>query len=72
MKGCSQKVRKIHSKTPFPESLFSQACNFIKKETLAQAFSFKFGETSKKTFFTEHLWATASLNRPVCAENIVR
>ena len=28
-----------------------QACNFIKKETLAQVFSCKFCEISKKTFF---------------------
>ena len=37
-----------------------QACNFIKKETLAQAFSCKFCEISKNTFFTELLRATAS------------
>ena len=36
------------------------ACNFIKKKTLAQAFSCEFCEFSKNTFFTEHLWATAS------------
>ena len=35
--------------------------NFIKKETLAQVFSFDFCEISKNTFFTEHVWATASL-----------
>ena len=34
--------------------------NVIKKETLAQVFSCEFCETSKNTFFTEHLWATAS------------
>ena len=34
--------------------------NFIKKETLAQVFSCKFCETSKNTFFTEHLQVTAS------------
>ena len=28
-----------------------QACNFIKKESLVQAFSCEFGEISKKTFF---------------------
>ena len=39
-----------------------QACNFIKKETLAQVFSCKFCENSKNTFFTEHIWATASVN----------
>ena len=35
-------------------------CNFIKKETLAQMFSYEFDEISKNTFFTEHLWTTAS------------
>ena len=35
---------KIHMETPVPESLFSQAaaCNFIKKEALAQLFSCEF------------------------------
>ena len=37
-----------------------EACNFIKKETLAQVFSFEFCEIFKNTFFTEHIWATAS------------
>ena len=32
----------------------------IKKETLAQAFSCKFCEISKNTFFPERLWTTAS------------
>ena len=32
----------------------------IKKEALAQMFSCEFCEISKNTFFTEHLWATAS------------
>ena len=34
--------------------------NFIKKETLAQMFSCEFCETFENTFFTEHLWTTAS------------
>ena len=34
------------------------ACNFIKKETLAQVFSCELCEISKNTFFTGHLWAT--------------
>ena len=38
-----------------------QVCNFIKKETSAQVFSFKFCEISQNTFLTEHLWATASV-----------
>ena len=37
-----------------------QACNFVKKETLAQVFSCEFCEISKNSFFAEHLWATAS------------
>ena len=37
------------------------ACNFIKKEILAQVFSCEFCEISKNTFFTEHVWATASV-----------
>ena len=38
---------------PEPATLF-------KKETLAQVFSSEFCEISKNTFFTEHLWTTAS------------
>ena len=38
-----------------------QACNFIKKETLAQVFSCEFCEISKNTFFTEHLQIITSL-----------
>ena len=37
-----------------------QACNLIKKETLAQVFSCKFGEISKNIFSTEHLQRTAT------------
>ena len=38
--------------TPVPESLFDkvQACNFIKKETLGQVFSYEFCKISKNTF----------------------
>ena len=38
----------------------AEACSFIKKKTQAQMFSCEFWEISKNTFFTEHLWATAS------------
>ena len=34
----------------FFNKVAGQACNFIKKETLAQAFSFEFCEISKNTF----------------------
>ena len=37
-----------------------EACNFIKKETLAQVFSCEFCKISKKTIFKEHLRVTAS------------
>ena len=41
----------------------TQACHFIKKDTLAQVFSLKFSEISHNTFLTEYLWATASISR---------
>ena len=41
------------------------ACNFIKKETLAQVFFCEFCEISKNTFFTEHVWATAFYNSSI-------
>ena len=37
-----------------------EACNVIKKETLALVFSCEFWEISKSTFLTEYLWMTAS------------
>ena len=37
-----------------------QACNFIRKETLAQVFSCEFCEICKSIFFTEDLRTTAS------------
>ena len=37
-----------------------QACNFAKKETLAQVYSCKFCEIFKSTCFKKHIWATAS------------
>ena len=36
------------------------ACNFIKKEALAQVFSCEFCEIFKNTFFTEDVWTIAS------------
>ena len=64
-KRCSQNCRKIHRRTPVPKFLFllklqAAACNFIKKETLAQVFSCEFCQIFKNTFVTEHLSATAS------------
>ena len=42
------------------ENTCARVCNFIKKDTLAQVFSCEFCDISKNTFFTEHLWTTAS------------
>ena len=39
-----------------------QACDFIKKVTLAQLFSCKFHEISKNTLFAEHLLTTPSVS----------
>ena len=43
----------------FFNEVASAACNFIKKETLAQVFSCEFCEISKNNVFTEHLCTTA-------------
>ena len=48
-----------------------QACNFIKKETVAQVFSCEFCEIFKNAFFTEHLWTTASVYSKVVKEQRV-
>ena len=41
-------------------SFLIDSCNFIKKETLAEVFSYEICKIFKNTFFTEHLWTTAS------------
>ena len=51
----------ICARVSFLIKLRAEACDFIKKETLAQVFSCEFSEISKNTFFTEYLWATASV-----------
>ena len=38
-----------------------EACNFVKKETLAQVLSFDSCQISKISFFAENLWTTASV-----------
>ena len=55
---CSEKFRKIHRKTPVPGSFLIK---LLKKEALTQVLSCEFCEISKNVFFTEHLWATASV-----------
>ena len=44
--------------------LLPEACNFIKKENLTQAFSSEFCKISKNTFFTENLqWLLLSITK---------
>ena len=50
---------KICARVSFLINLQAQACNFIKKETMALVFSCEFWEISKKTFFKEYRWTTA-------------
>ena len=38
-----------------------QGCNFFKKETLTQVFSYEFFEIIKNSFFTEHLLEMSTL-----------
>ena len=48
------------ARVSFLIKLQAEAYNFVKKQTLGQAFSCEFCKISKKTFFAEHLRATAS------------
>ena len=50
-----------YARTSFLIELQTEACNFVNKETLVQLFYCEFCEISKKTLFTEHVWATASV-----------
>ena len=50
------------ARVSFLIKLQAEACNFIKKETLAQVSSCEFCKISKNTFFIEHLRATASVS----------
>ena len=58
-KGVYRNIAKLTEKhlcqSLFLIKLQAEACNFIKKETLAQVFSCEFSEISKSIFFTEHL-----------------
>ena len=57
-------------KTPMPGPLFSEAeaCNFIKKEALAQGFSCESSEIAKNTFSFRTLPVAASVMRFVFEE----
>ena len=63
-KSCFKKFRKIHRKTPVPD-LFSNKVAGLRpatllKKSLWHRCSCEFCEIWKSTFFTEHLWTTAS------------
>ena len=45
----------------FINKFASLASNFIKKETLAQVFSWEFCDIFKDIFLREHFWTTASV-----------
>ena len=63
---CSIKNRVLKNVAKFTGIHLCQSLfffNFIKKDTLAQVFSCEFCEILKNTFFTEHLWTTASVRR---------
>ena len=57
-KGVLKKFTKFTGKYQCQSLFFNkvagQACNFIKKKTLVQVFSFEFCESSKNTFLKEH------------------
>ena len=55
-------TRVFYKKVFLKVSQRPKTCNFIKKETLAQVFSWDICEIFKNTFFTEHFRATASVN----------
>ena len=50
----------VLSNNVFLEISQNSPASLFKKEKLAQVFSCEFWEISKNTFFTEHLWRTAS------------
>ena len=56
------KVAGLRPATLLKRILSPKVCNVIKKETLAQMFSYEFCEFSKNTLFTEHLRTTAPVN----------
>ena len=60
-KGGLRNFAKFTGKHLCKSLFFNKACNFIKKETLEQVFSYEFCKISKSNFFSEHVWATTSV-----------
>ena len=71
--GVLKNFAKFTGKHPCQSFFFNKvaggACNFIKKETLAQVFSCEFWENSKNTFFTDHVRVTASFTLQLISGN---
>ena len=63
LRNFAKSTRKHLRQGLFFNKVAGSACSFIKKETLAQVFSCEFSEISKNIFFTEHVWATASVTK---------
>ena len=66
MKNAFISSLKLFSRSSQPKVFYkkeTQACNFIKNETLAQVFSCEFCQISKSTSSTEHLHTTASVKK---------
>ena len=63
LRNFAEFTRKHLCHSLFLNKVAGLACNFIKKETLAQVFSCEFCGISKNTFFTEQLWTTASVRK---------
>ena len=59
-KGTLRNFKKFTGKHLCQSLCFNKACNFIKREFMAMVFSCEFFEISMNTFFTEHVWVTAS------------
>ena len=67
---CKKGVTEKHLfQSLFLNKVAGQAWNFVKKETLAQVFSYEFYEISKNTFLIEQLWTTAFYS--LCMQSLV-
>ena len=58
---CSMEKGVLRNFIKFTGKHLRQRPATIKRESLAQVFSYEFCEISKNTFFTERLWTTASV-----------
>ena len=66
-KGVYRNLTKVTGKHLFQSLFFNKVAGLtlLKKRLLHRCFPGEFCEISKHTFFTEHLWATASIFRNI-------